>query len=255
MVDAGNQFLPSLQPVFHAKLIQQRAGAYLHAVAETDGFHAGIALHVAAEHRHGVGVVQEKRVRTYFLHIPGKVLHDRNRAQRPHDAADAQGIADGLPQTVFFRHFKVDDCAWIIEANLNGVNHKVRVPKRFLSVFDTQPAFNFAVVTLGVAHGFQDGFALFQARPVNIVKGKRAIPQRFCTQTIPDNIPGKNGTSGSHKRDFHAIYAPYLFFMQDGRLPSRGCLNDYTILPDIRQLRQRRCPLRCSAGPSGHTCA
>ncbi len=153
MVDACNEFLAALQLVFHAKGFQQAFAAHLHAVAQAHSLYAGIALHKAGEHGHGVGVIEEPGVRAHLFHVPGKVCHDRDGAQGPHDAANAQGVADSLAQAVLFGHLKVDDGAGVVQANLDGVYHKVRPAQGFLAVFYPQKGGDFAKAAQGLVHG------------------------------------------------------------------------------------------------------
>ncbi len=112
-------------------------GADLYAVAQSHCFHAGVPLHVAGQHGHGVGVIQKPGIRADLSHVIGKVLKHRDGAQRAHDAADSKGVAYGLAQTVFFRDFKVSDGTGVVSPYLNSVDHKVGSPEGFLPVFCT----------------------------------------------------------------------------------------------------------------------
>ena len=57
MIDAGDTLRSALQPVFHAKSIQQILRAGLYTMAKPNRFYFGIALHIAAEHSHWIGIV------------------------------------------------------------------------------------------------------------------------------------------------------------------------------------------------------
>ena len=98
MVDARDELLSALQLVLHVKSFQETLGADLNAVAEAYGLYIGVALHIAGEHGHGIGVVQEQGIGADLLHIRSEVPQHGDGAQGPHDAADAEGIGDGLTQ-------------------------------------------------------------------------------------------------------------------------------------------------------------
>ena len=104
-------------------------GAHLHAVAQAHRLDGGVALHIAGQHGHGVGVVEEPRVRAHLSHIVGKILHHGNGAQSAEDAANAQRIGDGLAQAVLLGHFKVRYRAGLVQTHLNGVDHIGLAPR------------------------------------------------------------------------------------------------------------------------------
>ena len=203
MVDARDELLAAGELVLHAQLLEQGLGADLHAVAQAHGLDPGVAQHVPGEHGHGVGVVQEQGVRANLLHVPGKVRHDGNGAQGAHDAPDAQGVADGLAQAVLLGHLKVDDGAGVVQAHLNGVDDEVRPPQGVLAVFHPQVALDFAIAALGLAHGLQDGLALLEPLPVDVVQGKGAVPQLGHAHAVANDVAGKDGTARAHKGNLH----------------------------------------------------
>ena len=57
------------------------------------------------------------------------------------DAANAERIPNGLAQTVFFRNFKIDDRAGVVQAHLNGVHHKGSAPQGLFAVLHARIAF------------------------------------------------------------------------------------------------------------------
>ena len=179
-------------------------GADLHAVAQAHGLDAGVAQHVPGEHGHGIGVVQEQGVRADLLHVPGKVRHDGNGAQGAHDAADAQGVADGLAQAVLLGHLKVDDGAGVVQAHLNGVDDEVRAPQGVLAVLHPQVGTRFCHSRpLVWLHGLQDGLALLEALPVDVVQGEGAVPQLGHAHAVADDVAGKDGAARAHKGNLH----------------------------------------------------
>ncbi|MNC38734.1 hypothetical protein D3C75_873580 [compost metagenome] len=97
--------------------------AHLHAVAQAYGFDAPHGNHRVGEHCHGIGVVQEPRIRTNLLHIRGKIHHHRDGAQIAEDPPDAQRIGNGLAQPVFLGHLEIRHRTRLIAAYLNGIDH------------------------------------------------------------------------------------------------------------------------------------
>jgi hypothetical protein len=47
----------------------------------------------------------------------------------------------------------------------------------------------------------EDRFTLLKPFPVNVVEGNLTVPQSRGTHTVPQHIPGKNGTARTHKRN------------------------------------------------------
>ena len=139
----------------HAKAFQQSARADLHAMAQADGLDAGQAEHRACQSAHGVGVVQKPGVRADFLHVPGKIQHHGDGAKRAEDAANAQGVGDGLAQAVLFGHLKVRDRAGVIQAHLDGVDHIVGPAQGLLAAGDAQIGFYICLGTVVVVDGLQ----------------------------------------------------------------------------------------------------
>ena len=236
VVDTGDQLFTAFQLIFHTQFLQQVLGANLYAVAQTNGLHAGVALHVTGQHSHGIGVVQEQCIGTYLFHVAGKISHNRNGTQGTHDTADTQGIADGLAQAVFLGHFKVDNGTGVVQTNLNGVNNKVGTAQRLFTVFNAQVALDLAIAALGLSHGFQNHAALFQALCIDIIQGKNAVAQHFAAHSIADNVTGKYGTAGTHHCNFHREILLHVYGTKAKvRLPltSSKCCIKYTIDSDF----------------------
>ena len=204
MVDAGNQLLPPLQLVLHAKAPEKILGADLNAVAQAHGLNTGIAQHEACKNGHGIGVVQEKGIGADLLHIPGKGLHYRDGPQAPHNTADPQGVGNGLPQAVFLGNLKVNHGTRIVAAHLDGIDHEISSPQGLFPLLLPQiaPQPGTVFVHIGV-NGLQNPLAFLQPHRVNVIKRNLTVPQRGSTHDIAQNIPGKNGASGTHKSNFH----------------------------------------------------
>ena len=90
----------------------------------------GVPSYVAQhEHRHRVGVVEQPGVGAELGHVGGDALHHRDGAQRAEDAADAQRVADRLPQAVPARDLEVDQRGGIA-ADLDHVDHVIDAVER-----------------------------------------------------------------------------------------------------------------------------
>ena len=172
-------------------------------MAETDGFDSSAALHVAGQHSHRISVIEKERVRAHFFHVPCKILHDRDGAQRAHDPADPEGVADRLAQAVFFRDFKIDDCGGGVTSHLDGIDDERGPAQGSFAVFNAEVTFDASVSSQCGAHGFQDRAALFEPCPVDVVQGKDAVAQDFAAHTVTDNISRENSASGTYKCDLH----------------------------------------------------
>ena len=107
-------------------------------MAESDGLDIGISLHIAREHCHRVRIVQKRDTGAYLCHILGKILHYGNGTERAEDAAYAEGVGDGLTETVFLRDLEVGDGARLVAADLNGVDSEVSTAERVLSVRNSE---------------------------------------------------------------------------------------------------------------------
>ena len=89
MVDTGDLGNMIIHIFVHSHLVQNAGGANLNAVAQTDHFDSGMALQIAGEHCHRIGVIQKPRVGADFFHICGKIPEDRNGSKGAEDTADS----------------------------------------------------------------------------------------------------------------------------------------------------------------------
>ena len=213
MVDACDQFLSAFQLVLKADAGQKILGADLHAVAEADGLHACIALHVAGQHSHGVGVVEKESVRADLLHIPGKILHDRDGPERAHDAADSQCVGNSLAKAVLLGDLEVDDGRGIITAYLDRVDDEGGAAERGLAILYAEIALDLSIAAQHFAHGFQDRAALLKPCPVDIIQCENAVPQRFAAHAVSNDISCENGASRTHKCDLHCKSPSFYCFL------------------------------------------
>ena len=92
MVDARTEIVDLVHRRFQP--LRQHCDCPLYAVAQTRNLNVCFGLHGLAEHRHGVRVIQENRIRAIFLNIPADIQHQGNIAQRAENTGDAACIAD-----------------------------------------------------------------------------------------------------------------------------------------------------------------
>ena len=201
MVDARDLPLHSVI-VLHAQHLHQMAGAHLHAVAQAHRLDGGVALHIAGQHGHGIGIVEEQRVRANRSHIIGKILHHGDGAQSTEDTADAQRIADGLAQAVLLGHFKVRYRAGLVQAHLNGVNHIGCAAQRFTAVFHAQIGGDHRMAAHIAVERRQHPAAIVQTNGIDIIQGKFAVLQHGRQHAVAHYIFDKNTGARSHKDDF-----------------------------------------------------
>ena len=203
VVDAGDELAAALELILHAETLQQVARAGLHAVAEADGLHIRVALHIAGEHRHRVRVVEEPRVGADRLDVAGEVLEHRYRAQGAHDAADAERVGDRLAQAVLLRDLEVDDGAGLVEADLDRVDDKVCAAQRLPAVFNAAVGLERGpVLVCVVVDGAEDDVGLLKAFRVDVVKCDFAFAERGRAHAVAEHIARKDRAAGAHKGDF-----------------------------------------------------
>ena len=204
MVDAGDLLQRIAHILIHAHILQQTGGADLHAVAQTNGLHTGVALHVAGQHGHGVGVVEQPCVGADLFHILGKIRHDGNSTQSAEDTADAQGVGDGLTQTVFLGDLKVDDGAGLVATHLDGVDHKLGATERLLAVLHTQVSLDGSLAAGNhLALLFNDDARFLQPLGIDVVEGELSVTEAFRHHGVAKHVANKNGTTRTHKGNFH----------------------------------------------------
>ena len=184
MVDAGDQFLAAGEFILHAQVSHQFFRADLNTVAQADGLDRGVSLHETAEHSHGIGVVEEPCVGTNLSHIPGEILHHRDSSQCSHDAADAQGICDGLAETVFFRNLEINNGTGIVASHLNGVDHKVGTSEGLLAIFHTQISFDGGTAAVCFIGSIDDRLHFTHSFGINVVECELAVLQCITAETV-----------------------------------------------------------------------
>ena len=208
MVDARDLPL-HLLVIGHVQMLHQPRHTGLHAVAQAHGLDSRVALHGPGEHGHGVGVVQEPGVGADLLHVMGEVHHHRDGAQRPEDAADAQGVGDSLAQAVLFRHLKVGDGAGLVQAHLDGVDHVIGPAQGGFAVLHAAVFLDAGAVAQVVVDGGEHQVAFLQPLGINVVQGDGALRQRGGYHAVPQHILGKHRGTGAHEGNLrHTVSLP-----------------------------------------------
>ena len=207
MVDAGDFPLIGIV-IGHIQPLEQVAGAHLHAVAQTHRLDGGVALHVAGQHSHGVGVVEEPGVGAHLGHIVGEVLHHGDGAQGAEDAADAQGVGDGLAQAVLLGHLKVRHRAGAVQAHLNGVDHVIGAAQGVLAVFHAQVGLDGGLVAQVPVDGVQHALAVVHAVRVDIVEGNLAVFHDRGRHAVAQHVLGEHAGAGAHECNLRHIFPP-----------------------------------------------
>ncbi len=212
MVDAGNLPAAVVHILVHPQLLKQPLGAALYGVAEAHRFNVREPLHIAGQHGHGVGVVEEQGVGAPALHVVGVGLHHRDSAQRPENSSDSQRIGDGLPQAVLFGHFKIGDGAGIVKPHLNGVDHEIRSPESRLPI---QGLGDMGLPVGSLVNVAENLIRFIQPLWVNIKKTDVKFPQFRSQNTVSYDVSGKNRASCTDKCNFHT----FLPFFRKAFLP------------------------------------
>ncbi len=128
VVDAGRPVGDLV--VGDAEQVGEVADGPVHRVAQPhDTCQPGGLGEVLDVHRHRVGVVEQPGVGAHLGDVLGERLQQREGAQRAEDAADAEGVADGLAQPVAGRDLEVGT-GGLPHADLDDVDDEVRVGER-----------------------------------------------------------------------------------------------------------------------------
>ena len=194
---------PAVIHIFpHIQQVQQAAGAALNRMAQPHGPDGGVPLHIAAEHSHGIGVIEEQRPGAKPLHVLGVALHHGDGPQSPEDPAYAQGVRYGLSQAVLLGDLEIGDGAGLISSHLDGVDNKIRAGKRLSSV---QSFDDIRLAVCGFVDVAQDLIGLIQPDGIDIEQTNVKGAQLRGQDAVPDDIAGENRAARADKGDFHSV--------------------------------------------------
>ena len=208
MVDARDLFLDGTLRL-ESDFLEKSVRADLNAMAKTYGLNGGVSLHKSGEDRHGVGVVEEESLGANLSHILSKIIENGDGAESAEDTTDAEGIRDGLTETVLLRNLKVDNGAGIVAADLDRVNYEGRVTESVLAFCDTEVLLDGRAVFVNILVEGADHYVRFlKSCGVDIVKSDLGIPERRSHHNVAEHVLGKNSTARAHKCDldhFHYL--------------------------------------------------
>ena len=212
MVNARNQLGADLL-VIHIEAREKIFRTDLHAVAKTDGLDLRISLHISRDDRHRVGVIEEPGVGADLLHIAGEVTQHVNGAQTAENSADAEGVGNGLAQTVLFRYLEIYDGAGVVKSHLNGVYNEIGIAQSVLAVLDAEEFANeSASVVIFFVQRIHHHVGLLESVAVNIVERDLAFAERGSQKNVTEHVFTEYGAACTHKGDFHKRTSNTLFF-------------------------------------------
>ena len=185
-------------------------------MAKTYCAHLCVPLHIAGEHCHRIGVIQKQSVGADLFHVSCKLFHHRNGSQRTHNAADSQGICNGLAQPVFLGNLKVCDGAGIIASHLDGIYYKIRIPQRVFSVLHAQISRDICPSLVYIfVDSIQDDLGLLQTLLINIVQSDICPAKSRCAHAVAQYVSGKHCAACSHKSNFHGFCSSFSHFFRE----------------------------------------
>ena len=186
-------------PVGDAEVVGEFVRGALHAVAEADHGHAAGAAQGQAVHGHGVDVVEVHDVGGADpLHDPGVFQQHRDGAQAPHDAADAEGVGDGLLQAVLLGDLEVDHGGGLVAAHLDHADGVVGALERLFRVgggldgwVDAEGLGDLACDDLGGAQAFG----------VDVEQHEVRVLQFRVGEDVADQVLGEHGAARADEGD------------------------------------------------------
>ena len=182
--------------------LEKSVRADLNAVAKTYGLDGSVSLHKAGEDRHGVGVVEEESLGADLSHILCEIVENGDGAESAENAADAEGVGDGLTESVLLRDLEVDDGARVVTADLDGVNYEGSIAESILAFSNAEVLLDSSAVFVDIlVEGADHYVGLFKSFGVDIVKSDFGIPKGGSHHNVAEHVLGKNSTARAHKCD------------------------------------------------------
>ena len=169
--------------------MQNGGHADLYAVAKTHGLNARMLLHVTRKDRHGVGVVEEPCIGADLFHVTCKVLENVDGSHTAHDTADAQGIGDGLTETVLLGDLKVNDGAGVVQTDLDSIHHEIRAAQSVLALFRAKILLDGSSALVdGVVHSGDEEIRLLQSCGINVVQCDLHVMECGTQHGVTQNV-------------------------------------------------------------------
>ena len=195
-----------------SKPVCQHRDRSLYAVTQSSDVNLCAGLHRLAEHRHGIRVVEEYRVRAVFFNIVANIEHQRNVAQRTEYAGYAPRVADVRVHAVLFGNLNVvpPDVDVAVE---NRTEHAVRAFQRRFSI---ECSGDFRAATHCAVDLFDHPGD--EREPLRVYVHERDLRVRKCRecQKIPHEIARKDKAARADKRKFscHFVLRLYADFLR-----------------------------------------
>ena len=198
MVDAGAVEVDLFDR--NAQVDSEFVRRMLHAVAQTDGLDRGAAaIERPGDHGHRVGVIDVQRTVSALLDVAHHLLHDGDRAQRAHDAADAQRIGDRLFDAILARDVEVDDGGRAVPTDLNRIDDVTRAFKGLAAVGGCR---NRRRGTDRRGDPVRNHLGQCQTLFVDIVQGNLAPGQFRERENVPEQVTCEYDAAGADQRNF-----------------------------------------------------
>ena len=206
------------------EIVGQVACRVLDVVAQADHLLRGKGLvNGPGEDAHRVDVVQQHRIRAELAHVTGQLHHEGNRPQAAEDAADADGVGDGLLQAVFFRNVELRN-GRLRAADQHHVDDEVGAGERGAAAGMLLDAASGAELLRGPACHHAGGLEAFG---VDVVQRDDNVAQLGIIEDVRQQVPGEDHAAGADHRDpGHPVgsfacgaQAPGLDSQPDRRLP------------------------------------
>ena len=186
-------------------------------VAQTNSLNIGITVPSKCQHRHWICIIDEQRIGANLFHISCKSLHNWDCTQCAENATNTICVTNRLPQTIFFRHFKVCNRAGIVAANLN------RIANIFCTAQSFQPIrifhdFCFAAIGISV-DVVKHHVGFFQTHRINIEQRVFVFTQAIRLQAVPKDVFSEYTTPCAKKCDF--VHSDFSFMFHLNKPNSR----------------------------------
>ena len=170
----------------------------LNGVAETGNLEVGVCfLHPAAQHRHGVGVVQHNGIGAEPVDVGADIQHDGQGAEHPEDTGGTAGITNINIDSV--RHGDGNICAeHPVSALKNGDDHPIRPAQRFFPVHGYG---QFCRIVPCGEDLFRHPAAEFQFYGVNIHQRQFGVSEGGERHQVPDQSACETETACTDESD------------------------------------------------------
>ena len=190
----------------HLEPLGQQHDRFLNTVAQSDIAQFGEkGLDSAAEHGHGIGIVEKNRIGAQPLDVRRNIHDGLHGAQIAEEAPYAPGIADGCLNAKFGRNPQLI-LERIIASHLDGTENTVRAGKRLAPIGG---AVNRGRIVPFIHITLHHPACHLQVLGVDIHQPQFAVAECVKGEDIAGQVSGKNKTTGSNENNlpwFHGIH-------------------------------------------------